>query len=411
MSPSRAPLLGLVLLQAFSARAQDQPKPPVFSAGTNLVLVDFVVTDKSDKAIAGLKMSDFVVKEDGKDRPILSFAAFGGSAPAADAGPADVVVEPFPQTAPTPAPTPSAITVLFVDDGQLSPQEAVRLKPALKKLISIIAERSGALALVAPWSKISFANEVEGNIALFDAAVDKIKGRRFDEKWSSYPMSDAEAIAIDHGDASMVERLSLRFVALNPGLEMDQARQVVRGRATEVVHDARNRREDAFGVLLKSLDWLVRQPGRHSVLMVSGGFAFDQDDMKQREIVTRSLRANAPIHFLDARGLQGMGTFQGVEFGPALSRDADETPFAFADASEGSTNLALDTGGIVIRNTNDLTRGLTRLLDMTTTYYILGYDPPEHKKPGFRKIKVEVVNKNLKIIARKGYFDEVTQAR
>ena len=142
--------------------------------------------------------------------------------------------------------------------------------------------------------------------------------------------------------------------------------------------------------------------------MVSGGFAFDSDDSKQQEVVTRSLRANAPIHFLDARGLQGLGRFQGVEYGPALERDAGETPFAFSEAAEGSSSLALDTGGLVIRNTNDLTRGLRRLLDTMTTYYILGYDPPEHKKPGFRKIKVEVLTKGLSVIARRGYFDEAS---
>ena len=411
MFRSRILLAGLAVLQAFSARAQDQPKPPVFSTGTNLVLVDFVVTDKSDNSVGGLKASDFVVKEDGKERPILSFAAFGGAAVTVDAGPEDVVVEPFPTATPKPAPTPgAAITVLFVDDGQLSPQEAVRLRPALKKLVSVIAERSGALALVAPWSNVSLASEVQGNLAVFGAAIDKIRGKRSAEM-TSFPMSDAEGFAIERGDQSMLARLSLRYVSLNPGLEPDQAAITARSRATEVVHDARIRREDAYGVLLRSLDWLVRQPGRHSVVMVSGGFAYDSEDSKQQQVVTRSLKANAPIHFLDARGLQGMGVFQGVEYGPALDHEAGETPFAVSEASEGSTNLAVDTGGIIIRNTNDLTRGLTRLLDMTTTYYILGYAPPEHKKPGFRKIKVEVLSKNLKVIARKGYFDESSDAR
>jgi VWFA-related protein len=147
------------------------------------------------------------------------------------------------------------------------------------------------------------------------------------------------------------------------------------------------------------------------VVMVSGGFAYDPEDSKQQEVVTRSLVANAPIHFLDARGLQGMGLFQGVEYGPALDRDAGETPFAFSEASEGSSGLAADTGGLTIRNTNDATKGLTRILDMTTTYYVLGYEPPEHKKRGFRKIKVEVLTKGLKVIARRGYFDEASAAR
>jgi VWFA-related protein len=411
MLRSRTLPAGLALLIAMASGAQDRPKAPVFPTGTNLVLVDFVVTDKSDRAVEGLLAKDFVVKEDGQVRPIVSFVAFGG-APSGDVGPADVVVEPFPSSpAPPPAPkNASAITVLFVDDGQLSPQDAVRLRPALKKLVGIIADRDGALALIAPWSKVSLANEVEGNRAVFTAAVDKITGRRSQDR-SSFPMSDAEAFAIDRGEAAMLERLALRFVALNPGFDSDQAASAARSRATEVVHEARTRREDAYGVLLRSLDWLVKQPGRHSVVMVSGGFAYDQDDSKQQEIVTRSLRANAPIHFLDARGLQGMGLFQGVEYGPALDHAAGETPFAFSEAAEGASNLAADTGGLTIRNTNDLSKGLTRLLDMTTTYYILGYDPPEHKKRGFRKIKVEVLTKGLNVLARRGYFDEASKAQ
>lgn len=409
--PGPMPILlsSLLILGPEAAAQQKPPVPPVFATATGLVLVDFVVTGKGDSMVAGLTAGDFVVKEDGKPRPIVSFVAFGGAR--AQAGPEEVVVEPSPQ-APTPPPAPlaNAITVLFVDDGQMSPQESVRLRPALKKLIDTIAERGGALALFAPWSKISLADEVEGNRAVFGAAVDKITGRRVADH-SSYPVSDAEAIAVERGDPSMLSRLALRFVALNSGLDLDQASYIARSRATEVAHDARIRREDAYGVLISSLDWLVKQPGRHSVVMVSGGFAYDSDDSRREEVVTRSLRANAPIHFLDARGLQGAGRFQGVEYGPALDRDASETPFAFSEAAEGSANLSEDTGGLTIRNTNDLSKSLTRVLDTMTTYYILGYERPEHKKRGFRKIKVEVLSKGLKVIARRGYFDEASSPR
>lgn len=387
---------------------QPPPRPPVFTGGTNLVLVDFVVTDKSDRPVKDLTAQDFVVKEDGKERPIISFAAFGGGT-APQAGPEEVVVEPFPRAeAPRPAAVPpNAITVLFVDDGQLSPQEALRLRPALKRLIDTIAERNGALAFIAPWSNVSVANEVEGNRAVFGAAVDRIVGRRTDEH-TTFPLSDAEAFSAERGDTTVLARLTARFVALNPGLDADQAGLIARGRGAEVAREARIRREDAFGVLIHSLDWLVKQPGRHSVVMVSGGFAYDPEDSKQQQVITRSLRANAPIHFLDARGLEGMGRYQGVEFGPALDRDAGESPFAFSEASEGSTSLAADTGGIVVRNNNDLGKGLVRVLDTMTTYYLIGYDPPEHKKPGFRKIKVEVRAKGLKVLARRGYFDEAS---
>jgi VWFA-related protein len=408
LSKASAVALGLMLVARASA-IQDPPKPLVFTAGTNLVLVDFVVTGKDDAMVSGLTADDFVVKEDGQVRRIVTFTAFKKGS-STEVGPENVVVEPFPSRAEPVPPRADAVTVVFVDDGQLSPVQSARLKPALKKLIDIIAERNGALALIAPWSKISIANEVQGNRAVFGAAVDKISGRRVDDR-STFPISDAEAIEVERGDQSMLTRIALRFVALNPGFDMDSATLSARSRATEVARDARIRREDAYGVLLKSLDWLVRQPGRHSVLMVSGGYAFDSDDSKQQEVVTRSLQANAPVHFLDVRGLQGLGVFQGVEYGPALDRDAGETPFALADAAAGATSLAEDTGGLVIRNSNDITKGLTRLLDTMSTYYILGYEPPEHKKRGFRNIKVEVRTKGLKVIARRGYFDEASKPR
>ena len=404
------PAAALIVALASSSSAQQPPKPPpTFGSSTNIVLVDFVVTDDKDRAVAGLSANDFVVKEDGKARPILSFVAFSNGTGSNAPGPADDVVVYPPGQAPEP-PTTLAVTVLFVDDGQLSPQQANRLKPALKKLITTMSLRGGALALVAPWSNISLAREVDGNAATFAAAVDQIKGRRVDDH-STFPVSDSEAYAVERGDQNMLGRLALRFVALNPGFDNDQATAAARSRSSEVAHESRTRLGDVYGVVLRSLDWLAKQPGRHSLVMVSGGYARDPEDSKHEEVVTRSLRANAPIHFLDARGLEGMGAFQGVEYGPALERDAGEEPFAFSNAAEGSSNLAQDSGGITIRNSNDLAKGLIRLVDTMTTYYVLGYEAPVHTKKGFRKIKVESKAKGVRVIARAGYFDDSSLAR
>ena len=401
----RSPAVVAALVAAFSTGAQQPKQPPVFGVGTRVVLVDVVVSGSGDRAVEGLSASDFIVKEDGKERPIVSFAAFGPRR--ASVGPEDVVVEPYPTSRPEPPSPPSAITVLFIDDGQMAPLEATKLRPALKRLLASMAEHNAALALVAPWSKISIAKEVEGNRAVFEAAIEKIQGRRSEEA-TTMPMADAEAIAIERGDTFMLERLTKRIIAMNPGMDQDQAQSAARSRATEVSHYARIRRKDAYGVLLQSLDWMMNKPGRHSVVMVSGGFAADPDDDELNEIVTRSLVARAPIHFVDSRGLQAFDRFQDVSFGPALDRDAGEAPFAFTEAAAGSADLAVDTGGLVIRNTNDFEKGLARLFETMTHYYILGYEPPDRSKPGFRKIKVEIKPKGLKVLARRGYYDKGT---
>jgi hypothetical protein len=42
-----------LLVRALSLPVQDQRTPPVFKAGTEVVLVDFVVIDKTDRPVTG----------------------------------------------------------------------------------------------------------------------------------------------------------------------------------------------------------------------------------------------------------------------------------------------------------------------------------------------------------------------
>ncbi len=376
--------------------SQDRSASPTFKAATELVVVDFVVTDKADRLVRGLSARDFVVKEDGKERPIVSFEAFAGDDLALrtrGAGP-----EPASST----SPSPGAATVLLVDDGQLSPEQTARLRPALKALLTTVSERSGTLMLVAPWSKVSVAGRLPTVSADLDAAVDRIVGQRIDDH-SNFPVDDAEALAIFRGDLTVLARVAGRFKAINPELTAEQANDLARERANLLAHDARTRRDDMYGVALQCLDWLTGRPGRHSLIVVSAGITQAPDDSRYFEVVTRSLRANAPIHFLDARGLPGIGRYQGVENGVALNRNQDEGAFGRWDAAAGSMAMADDTGGIAISNSNDMAKGLRRLLDTMTTYYVLSYQPPHRDKPGYRKIKVEVRTKGLQVRARTGY--------
>jgi VWFA-related protein len=389
---SKSGACGLLLLLPVALAAQERPGLPGFTAKTELVLVDLVVTDKADRPVRGLTAKDFVVREDGRERPIVSFEAFtGDEAPAVEG-------ESRP---PASRARSSATTVLIVDEGQLTPEQAARVRPSLKTLLATLGEQSGILNLLAPWSKISIAASFPGGTVDFVSAVDRIVGRRFADN-SSLPISDTEAFAVVDGDPRMLTRVASRFVALNPSLPMEAATALAQSRGNEVAYDARMRREFLYGILLVSLEWLADKPGRHNVVVVSGGFARDPQDSRQNDVVTRSLRVNAPIHFIDARSLDAAA--QGIQHGPALAR-AGETSFARFDAGEGSSGLADNTGGITIRDTNNLSEGVGRVLDTMKTYYILAYAPPAHTKPGFRRIKVDVRPRGLHVRARRGYFD------
>jgi VWFA-related protein len=368
---------------------------PHFTSSTNAVLVDVVVRDRSGHAVAGLSASDFLVREDGKTRPIVSFAAIGGAVSESAAPPlADA-------SSVTRSLMPSS-TVLLVDDVHLSPQQAMALRPALTALLAKLGEGSGALSIVAPLSKVSVAGALPAAAQELAAAVDRINGYRTDDH-SSFPILDSEAFAAVGGDQRTLDRLAARFVALNPNLSSEAAAGLVRTRSTEVAHDARQRRELFYGIATLALDWLAARDGRHSLVVVSGGFAREANDVRFNELVTRSMRVNAPLHFVDVRGLSGVG-LQSIATGPALSAAASHAPFAFEEAAGATAALADDTGGVTIRNRNDLERGLSRVLDSMTTYYVLGYEAPAEGKPGFRRINVEVKGRGLTVNARRGYF-------
>ena len=67
--------------------------------------------------------------------------------------------------------------------------------------------------------------------------------------------------------------------------------------------------------------------------------------------------------------------------------------------------LAQDTGGRAITNTNDLRAGLARISEDLRHYYALVYAPVDSANDGrFRRISVRVSRPGVRVRTRKGYF-------
>jgi hypothetical protein len=68
--------------------------------------------------------------------------------------------------------------------------------------------------------------------------------------------------------------------------------------------------------------------------------------------------------------------------------------------------LAAETGGRLFKDANDLKPALAEMLEMTSRYYVLGFQPETEKGPGaFHKIRVKVNRKGVKLSHRPGYFE------
>ena len=142
--------LGLAL-QAGSAQAPSLP-PPVFRGGADMVLVDAVVTDRKDRPIADLTRGDFRVYEDGVERDILSFVAFGAPpTPSTTTEPSTTA--PLETVRTNPIRSVPASTVVFVDEGHMTGAEAAKLRAGLAGVVRALFERKGAVLVLAPWSR------------------------------------------------------------------------------------------------------------------------------------------------------------------------------------------------------------------------------------------------------------------
>jgi hypothetical protein len=162
-------------------------------------------------------------------------------------------------------------------------------------------------------------------------------------------------------------------------------------------------------IMVRALNSLAGVKGRKAMVLVSQGFIYEQGFKEMKALVEASTRVNVPIHFIDTRGLKALPDFMTTAY--AQPFDVQDTVAVLADISreaEGAENAALDTGGIVVKNTNDLKGGIRRVSDESQAFYLLGYSPTNVARDGrFRKIEVRLAadkSKGLKVRARRGYY-------
>jgi VWFA-related protein len=136
-------------------------------------------------------------------------------------------------------------------------------------------------------------------------------------------------------------------------------------------------------VYLACHDQLRDQAGRKALVIVTDA----QDNgsrVKLDDAIQAAQRADAVVHIILISDPAYGGGDRGV-----------------------ARRLTEDTGGRVIevRNERDLEKAFEEISNELRSQYTLGYSPTNAKRDGtFRKIKVETISKDDKVLARKGYF-------
>jgi VWFA-related protein len=403
----------------------------VDATAVTAIVVDVVVRDRNGKPVTDLKESDFELTEEGVVQDIGSFTPVnrpegGEAAPAAPAA--------APSAAPATAVAPEVIALLF---DRLTPDARVL---AHKAALGYLGDGKVAKNVVGVFGidlSLVFYQPFTRDGDALRRAVEQATGRATSQfNQSRETQAQAQAMmeqahaAVDAGaqntgpggsgvDAAAAANLQFatmtnRMAAQFASLESDQ-----QGYSTA-------------NALLAIVSAMRVIPGRKSVVFFSEGLSITTNVQSRfTSVIATANRANVSIYPMDAAGLRTesplTATHDGVN--AAARRTVNRNPTSLpndrpltealetneallrADPHSGLGQLADQTGGFLIANSNDLRDGFGKIDTDMRHYYVLTYVPKDTNFDGkFRTIDVKVKRGGVRIRSRKGYFAVNTAA-
>jgi len=388
----------------------EPPKDPaavdVVKITTNLVQIDAVVTDRNGRHITDLRPDEVEMIEDGKPQKITDFSYVKIGRPA------EVAAKPTEERSGPAGPVaPQKLRreqvqrtiALVVDDLRMSFDSIRFTKQTLKKFLDEQMQPNDLLALIFTAGGTGALQQFTSDKQRLYAAVEKLK-------WVPRIGNSAHAFATIRNENLKVP-------------ERNQADE------TSELQDLNQRRQDLFSVgTLGALNYVIQglreMPGRKSIILFSDGLQiFSQSEPSGSERILESLRllldlanrAAVVINTMDARGLVTFG-LTAVDNTWHMSPQEVEARLSqrrvnFFNSQDGLDYLAAQTGGLAIRNTNDLNGGVKRIMDDQAGYYLIGYRPDDatfdsvNGRTKFHHVALKVKRRgNYTVRTRTGFY-------
>ncbi|HKS10974.1 MAG TPA: VWA domain-containing protein [Pyrinomonadaceae bacterium] len=356
--------------------AQPSPQQPddvdVVKITTNLVQIDAVVTDRKGMHVTDLRPHEVEMLENGKPQKVTEFSyiKIGRTAEAA--------AKPTEETDRTPVPGPPKklqreevrrTIALVIDDLRMSFDSVRFTKQALKKFLDEQLQPSDLVAIIRTAGGTGALQQFTSDKQQLYTAVEKLKWvPRIGNSAQAFENIRQETMQI--GERNMLDNTN----------ELDDLNQM---------------RKDLFavgtlGALNYTIQGLREMPGRKSIILFSDGLQlFNPSEPTGSSRILNSLqllldlanRASVVINTMDVRGLVTFG-LTAVDntwnMSPAqVEAKLSQRKENFFDSQSGLNYLAAQTGGLAIRNTNDMDGGVRRIMDDQAGYYLVGYRPDD----------------------------------
>ena len=411
----------LLLWSSTTAQTPQSPRPTekeeVVRVFTELVQTDVMVFDKEGHFVNGLRPENFVLRVDGKVRPLQSFEQItaGSNEESQLAAARGMQLMPRSTNSTRVIPLDRGRTVFFyVDDLHLDLSGLNAAKKLVTNFIDKEMGQNDEVAIISATGQIGFLQQLTDNRLVLHQALNRINPRWQTNRDNESPaMTEYNALLIDKNDYDTLGYFVDETMRLNSGLTRDIAANIVRSRANALLGQASRVTVDTLSGLASAIRSVKNIPGRKLLFLLSNGFLIDDSHSdvshRLRQITSAAAQTGVVIYSMDARGLV-------APFGDASNPTSFDTSGRLDRANHGElfatqdglNALAHDTGGKAIFNTNDFKPGLRGALKETSVYYLLAWKPEKtgNNPARFRNIDVSIVDRpDLIVRVRRGFFD------
>jgi len=435
MLPSYQPLMAQ---NPAPSQRQDEPKIRI---GTAEVTLDVVVRDKKGRPVKDLTAPDFEVYEDGVRQQVESFRL----ALREPGTKADVNREKGATVTPAAAGTaasrdktanPGVIALVF---DRLSPDARSMARRAANAYAEEGLMASDFTGVFAIDMSLLTLQQYTDNPQLVKQAIEQATSRSTStftsnneqvrnladrqialERQSAAAQGATSASGPDGGaggggDAVGRAEVELSFIQM-------QMRMLETFETLERNHQG----HATANSLLALVNSMRNLPGRKTVIFFSEGLSLPPAVVEQfKSVINAANRANVSVYTVDAAGLRiDSPNLEATREINALAQRRMNQSHRTQDPSgpltkglernedllrlnphSGLGELADQTGGFLIRDTNDLSAGLRRIDEDMRAHYVLTYMPKNQEYDGrFRQISVKLARPNLDVQTRKGYY-------
>ena len=427
-------LLPAFFLSAFSLAGQQQSQQntssqatsPTVRSTTQEVVLDMVFRDKKGRTIHDIRPEEIHVLEDGVEQKVTSFHLVEGKsaelsgAPKTPADSGSLSLDPMREV--------RLVTLVF--EGL--DQEGKRFfRQALKDILDMAPEQNLYFSIVTVDHGLQVLQPLTSDHAALLKSMDRSMMWSFTQYENQSTEVKQELQQILSGGEPQVQG------GAAGGPSQSQVQSAVNYRMAKMQYDMLQQSEAAdraynARATIDALMALVRAqsqlPGRKVVLYFNP-WLFIPEAVKEQysNLISVANRANVSFYTVDPKGLvtwsqdengrQGLSGAAGETRSQQMRGGVGEVSIGQARAAETAENalrsnpllwlrdLAQQTGGVTIAETNDYRAPLRTAMEEVRTYYEASYAPHITVYDGkFRKISIRVDRPDVVVHSRSGYF-------